>query len=160
MSVVEVVGQTLEKPNLKGLKVKSPSERAEGILINVVSRDESLLKDLSEKMAKGLSFEEAVLQHLQEKDSDFWEELATRLAFEEKLYEYLKRLSREGKTIKKSEVMMIKSIWDKIKGIYLKPWEVWNARIYVDYIDVEKPYLYVKDRRTGEEFHVYVEVDD
>jgi hypothetical protein len=155
-----VVDQTLEEPSLRGLKVKSPSKRAEGILINVISSDESLLKDLSEKMAKGLSFEEAVFQHLQEKDSEFWEEFAMRLAFEEKLFEYLKQLSREGRPIRKSEVMLIKRIWDKIKGIYLKPWEVWNARIIVDYIDVAKPYLSVKDRRTGKVFRVYVEVDE
>jgi len=155
-----VVDQATAKPQRGQALKKSPSERAEGILVDVVSRDESLLRDLSEKMARGLSFEEAVLQHLQEKDSDFWEELAARLAFEERLYEYLERLSREGKAIKKSEVMMIKSVWDKIKGIYLKPWEVWNARILVDYIDVTKPYLYVKDRRTGKEFHVYVDVDE
>jgi hypothetical protein len=155
-----VVGQATAKPQRGQALKKSPSERSEGILVDVVSRDESLLRDLSEKMARGLSFEEAVLQHLQEKDSDFWEELAARLAFEERLYEYLERLSREGKAIKKSEVMMIKSVWDKIKGIYLKPWEVWNARILVDYIDVAKPYLSVKDRRTGKEFRVYVDVDE
>lgn len=155
-----MVDQATAKPQGGQALKKSPSERAEGILVDVVSRDESLLRDLSEKMARGLSFEEAVLQHLQEKDSDFWEELAARLAFEERLYEYLERLNREGKAIKKSEVMMIKSIWDKIKGIYLKPWEVWNARIIVDYIDVAKPYLSVKDRRTGKVFRVYVDVDE